>query len=425
MADDTSPRLARVLAVAAAQGTVALWCRGAVVHVPLADLIHEGGVAAGDWLRRERDVWRRIARRAEAIEGPADPASRQQAGEVDRFLADDGLRFRNVRLRAVLLQSIRAFFDDRDFIEIDPPALATSPGLEVHLDAVGATLREGMGGRVVQRWLVTSPEFHMKRLLVAGFERIYSLGHAFRSGERGAWHNPEFSMLEWYRAGERYPTLIEDCETLVSHCAAEIRQAAAAMAGPPLQPRLGSKATPFERMTVRDAVIRYGGYDPGDADDDDAVAARARSAGLEVADSDSVADILTRTLVERVEPALDSERGTVLERWPVAMASLARRFDDDPKHAERFEVYLGGAELANGFSELTDATEQRRRFETDLDTRAAAGMPQFPVDEAFLAALAEGCPPAAGVALGVDRLLMLLVGGRDIEEVLAFPFERA
>ena len=422
MSQPDGPCLGRLLAFTPASDEVALWCGGHVVRVALSRLHDASHLRPGDWLQRRADAWVLAAQQPAAR---PEAAPRELAGEVARFLADDGLRFRNVCLRAALLRAIRSFFDARGFIEIDPPALAVSPGLEQHLDAVGATLREGMGGRPVTRWLVTSPEYHMKRLLVAGFERIYSLGHAFRSGERGNHHNPEFAMLEWYRAGERYPVLIEDTEALVRHCQAALVAAARQVGGPPLPAAVSSEATPFVRLTVREAVQRHAGYDPGDADDGDALRRRARAVGQEVADWETCADVLTRTLVERVEPALDPRRGVVLERWPVALASLARRFDDDPKHAERFEIYLGGAELANGFSELTDATEQGQRFAADLAARAQAGLPCYPIDEAFLAALDEGCPPAAGVALGVDRLLMWLTGSEDIEEVLAFPFERA
>jgi lysyl-tRNA synthetase class 2 len=339
-------------------------------------------------------------------------------GDFARLTERDGLRWNALHARARLLRAIRQFFDQRGFVEIDTPAIATSPGLELHLDAVEVRLRQGMGGPLTTRWLVTSPEYHCKRLLAAGMPKIYSLGHAFRSGERGTWHNPEFSMLEWYRAGEDYRAIVRDTRALVRHC---VR----ALTGLPVPSLAQDLHAPWLRLSIRQAVQRFGRFDPGRGDDDALVRQRARAAGLEVADTDSAEDVLVRTLVERVEPALATLPGVVLDRWPASMASLARRFPRAPHLAERFEIYLRGIEIANGFSELVDATEQRQRFEADLVKRRESGRPAYPLDERFLLALEQGCPPAAGVALGVDRLLMVLGGYDDIEQVQAFPFERA
>ena len=340
-------------------------------------------------------------------------------GDFARMTERDGLRFRMVAARAVLLGAIRGFFARRGFLEIDPPTLVTSPGLELHLDAVAVQLREGMGGAPVQRFLATSPEYLMKRLISCGFERIYSLGHAFRSGERGAQHNPEFSMLEWYRAGADYRAIVRDARALVRHCAKALKQAN-------LLPVNGFDAeAPWLRLSVQQVVARHAGFDPGRCDDDALVLRRAQAAGLEVQPGDTAADVLVRALAERVEPRLAGLGAVVIDRWPASMASLARRFAKAPHLAERFEIYVHGVEIANGFSELVDAREQRSRFEVDLRARQRLGRPIYPMEERFLAALAEGCPPAAGVALGVDRLLMLLCDLKDIDDVLPFPFERA
>ena len=339
-------------------------------------------------------------------------------GDFARLTERQGLRWHALHARARLLRAIREFFDRRGFIEIDTPAIATCPGLELHLDAVEVRLRQGMGGAPTTRWLVTSPEYHCKRLLAAGMPKIYSLGHAFRSGERGAWHNPEFAMLEWYRAGEDYRAIVRDTQALVRHCTR-------ALATLPLPNRAVDLQGPWLRLSIREAVRRFAGFDPGRCDDDAQVRQRARGAGLAVHETDSAADVILQALVERVEPALLQHPGVLLQRWPAAMASLARRFPHAPHLAERFEVYLHGVEIANGFSELVDATEQRARFEQDLAVRRQLGRTEYPLDERFLAALAQGCPPAAGVALGVDRLLMVLGGYDDIEQVQAFPFERA
>jgi len=395
--------LQRVLAV---HGEIVwVWERGEVRSVASSSL---PAVQPGDVVRGKRIVAR--SRHADFPE---------PHGDFARMSQDNGLRFRMVGARAVLLGAIRSFFASRGFVEIDPPTLVTSPGLELHLDAVSAQLREGMGGAPTQRWLATSPEYLMKRLVSCGFERIFSLGHAFRSGERGAHHNPEFSVLEWYRAGADYRAIVRDAQGLVRHCAKALRRHN-------FPPPIGFDAdAPWQHLSVQEAIARHAGFDPGRGDDEFVVRWKAREVGLDVQPDDTAADILMRALAERVEPRLAGLGAVVIDRWPASMASLARRFAKAPHLAERFEIYVRGVEIANGFSELVDAGEQRLRFEADLHARRQLGRPAYPVDDRFLAALAEGCPPAAGVALGVDRLLMLLCGLDDIDDVLPFPFERA
>lgn len=324
--------------------------------------------------------------------------------------------FRAVEQRARLLRALRAWFDTRGFIEVDTPALATSPGLEVHLDAVPATPRLGFGAPPSERWLVTSPEYHMKRLLSAGFDRIYQLGKAFRSGEVGRLHNVEFTLLEWYRAPGTWDDVVCDTEQLVLSAAQTLG------VGPqvPYGGHLVDLTPPWPRLTVREAIQRFAGFDPWPWTDADSLRARAVRAGIAAEDEPEPADILVRTLVERVEPALPGHAPVVLTHWPACMASLARRVPGDPEVSERFEVYLGGMELANGFGELLDADEQRARLRADLDARARRGLPAYPIDERFLGALATGCPPAGGNALGVDRLLMFLTGATDVAQVVSF-----
>ncbi|MSP91592.1 MAG: EF-P lysine aminoacylase GenX [Myxococcales bacterium] len=390
---------------------------------------HEPLWQPGDWLDLSGGHPRRLGRAHEPRQFP------HPDGDFARLSAGHGRAWLGVRARAVLLRAIRAFFDQRGFVEVDPPTLAACPGLELHLDAVRAELREGMGGAPVTRWLTTSPEYHCKRLLSAGFSRIYSLGHVFRSGERGTHHNPEFSMLEWYRAGAPWTAIVRDTRALVRHCARRLETApelAALWQVPARRPRLDVEA-PWQRMSVRAALREFAGFDPGRMDDAGYVERRARTAGLEVRAGDGVRDILTRALAERVEPALvarseppeSAAQFVVLAPFPACMASLARTVPGRPWLAERFEVYAGGVELANGFGELTDPHEQRARFEADLAERRRTGRPEYPIDDRFLRALHDGCPQAAGVALGVDRLLMALTGLNDIADVLPFPFELA
>lgn len=352
-----------------------------------------------------------------------------EASDSQRWHEDGSKRWWLIHARARILKAIRQFFDRRGFVEVDPPAIASSPGLELHLDAVAVELRGGMadfgpaGGELLRRYLVTSPEYHCKRLLSGGLPRIYSLQHAFRSGERGKNHNPEFMMLEWYRADCTYLELVADSRALLRHCHRALQSAElAALANlPRLAPPLDVMA-PWLRIGVRQAIMRWAGFDPERMDDPLLLRRRAQAAGLDVRPGDGAAEVLLQALVEKVEPALMAHPAVVLDRWPMCLASLARPFDRQPHLAQRFEIYVQGVELANGFTELTDAEEQRRRFEADLAARRTLGRPEYPIDERFLRALTE-CPPAAGVALGVDRLLMALTGAAEIGDVQPFPFE--
>jgi lysyl-tRNA synthetase class 2 len=365
--------LARVLHVEADRASC--WVAGQVVVHPAGE-----GWRAGDWVDLE----------SRQVLGQTQGDFPHREGDFLRLAEDDGKRWRALHQRAALYTAIRRFFGRRGFLEVDPPAMATSPGLELHLDAIGVDVRTGMGGPPTRRWLCTSPEYFCKRLLSAGVGRMYALGHAFRSGERGPWHNPEFTLLEWYRAGAGWRKIVIDIRQLVRETARAL-----GVAPPP---------TPWPVWSVRQAVQRFAGVDVGRTPDPDQVA---------------------ELLVSHVEPALRRFPAVVLAPWPASMASLARTVPGRPHLAERFEVYLHGIEIANGFGELTDASEQRRRFEGDLSARRQTGRPLYPIDERFLLALREGVPPSSGVALGVDRLLMVLGGYREIGDVLAFPFERA
>ena len=320
--------------------------------------------------------------------------------------------------RAAITRAIRGFFERRGFLEVDTPAIALSPGLEPHLDAIEVRVRQGMGGELVQRWLITSPEYHCKRLLAEGIERLYRLGKSFRSGERGAHHNPEFTMLEWYRAGATHVDIAADTVALI---AAAAGASAEHTALPAAVERAVSR--PAVELDFGAEVARRCGFDALIADDD-AMLLAADEAGYSGFSGESAADLLMRAWVERVELRLPADRVVVVAGYPARLASLARLSPADPRVAERVEVYLCGVELANGFSELVDPVQQRARFEADLATRRAMGLPVYPMDEAFLEALGR-CPDAAGIALGVDRLVMVPGGCETIDEVIAFPFERA
>lgn len=305
-----------------------------------------------------------------------------------------------VRGRAALNAQIRAFFRARDFIEVETPCLVPAAGTDPYLDPIPATLTVGSSQRPMS--LHTSPEFAMKELVAAGLERIYQLCHVWRDGEVTAQHNPEFTLLEWYRAGARYDVIMDDVEELVSLCLAF------------------DGANPFLRVTMRDAWLQACGIDPiataGDLD------ALAKASGVHRwARWD---ELFFELMLERVEPWLAAQGAVFVTHWPTQLAVLARRCDHDPRVAERFELYVDGVELANGFGELTDPIEQRERFEQDNAQRRALGKPEQPYPQRFLDVLESGLPESSGVALGVDRLLMLRLGADSISEVLPFAIQR-
>lgn len=273
----------------------------------------------------------------------------------------------NLVKRAALLAEIRRFMEARDYLEVQTPVMVPSPGLDLHLDAF----------EIDGAYLITSPEYQMKRLLAEGMARIYQITPCFRRGEQGARHNREFSMLEWYRAGATMHDMMDETEQLV---------------------RSLLDLPAFERMTVADAFQRFASADMASLDE----------------------DAFFLTLVERVEPALAERPATWLYHYPASQASLARLCPNDPSVCERFELYVGDLELCNGFGELTDPVEQRRRLERDQEKRRQVGKPVYPIDERFVQALERGLPACAGNALGLDRLLMLICGASSIREVMAF-----
>jgi lysyl-tRNA synthetase class 2 len=316
--------------------------------------------------------------------------------------------------------AFRAWFAARDFVEVETAALQVSPGNETHLHAFAAELVTPQGERA-QRYLRTSPEFACKKLLAAGEPRIFDFARVWRNRERGPLHHPEFTLLEWYRAGAPYETLMDDCAALIALAADTAGADGFSFRGRACDPR----ARP-ERITVAAAFQRFAGIDvmagvdAAGATDRAALAGAAAAAGIRLADDDTWSDIFSRVIVERVEPALCSGRPTILCDYPIAEAALARPRPGDPRVAERFEVYACGVELANCFGELTDAAEQRRRFEADMAEKARLYGERYPLDEDFLAALAQ-MPPASGAALGFDRLAMLATGASRVDDVIWTP----
>ena len=327
-----------------------------------------------------------------------------------------------LRVRAAALDAVRGFFRAEGFVEVETPALQASPGLEPHLQAFSTEIVSPDRASRRRLFLHTSPEFAMKKLLVAGEPRIFQICRTYRNAERAPTHHPEFTMIEWYRAGAGYAAIMEDCEGLLRAVARAAGRTSFAWNGVESDP-----FAPWQRLTVAEA-FHAAGLDlhecvGGEVRAPDARRFRERAAaiGIAVRPEDSWDDVFFRVFLERIEPRLGHPVPTLLRDYPIAMAALARAKPGDPRLAERVELYVSGLELANGFGELTDAAQQRARFERDMDLKARLYGERYPIDEDFLAALAHGMPDSAGIALGFDRLVMLASGAARIEDVLWAP----
>jgi len=376
-------------------------------------------------------------------------ATYPRAGGDVRWFQDDKRRRLNALVqRSAILREIRSYFNNMDFIEVETPQMVPSPGLDVHLEAFEIGNRKRLSPEretskffperetsklfperetsklfperetsklfperetsqffpereTSKFYLHTSPEYQMKRLLVAGLPRVMQICRASRRGEQGQRHEPEFTMLEWYRAFAGSDDVMRDSECMVAQVAqAVLGQTRVVGAG-------GNEidlAAPWDRMTVHQAFTQLAGVEVDDV----------------LPDEENFFLILTET----IEPKLGRNKPVFLTEWPASMASLARTFPDRPQLADRFEAFVDGMELCNGFGELVDPVEQRRRFVRDQEKRAEMGLAVYPLDERFLSALEEGMPPSGGNALGVDRLVMLLTGAKHIEDCVAFGAER-
>lgn len=325
-----------------------------------------------------------------------------------------------LRLRSLVLAGIRAFFQERGFLEIDAPALVPLPGMEPHLDPM--RVQPGLGGRgETVFYLHTSPEYCMKKMLSAGLERIYYLGHVFRAGELSQTHNPEFTLLEWYRAGEDYRSGMADCEELVGYLAGLLGRGKEILGTSSGALSLG---LPWPRIEVGEVMREHAGMDLEKVSSLEQLVDLARSKGYKEVDASwPWEDVFYKIFLQEVEPRLPKHKPFFLVDYPLEMASLARRKPGAPRWAERFELYAGALELANGFSELTDSLEQEKRLLAERKQRKEMGKKAFPLDHSFLEALRQGMPEATGVALGVDRLIMLLSSTESIREVMPFPME--
>jgi lysyl-tRNA synthetase class 2 len=355
--------------------------------------------------------------------GPSTTWDRIQSGQ---------LSVRPRLVREVVVDATRSFFKRHGFREVETPLFVRHPGMEPHLDAFATTWRTATGVEHAG-FLTTSPEYAMKKLLAAGVAPIFQICKSFRNGETvSARHNPEFTILEWYRANAGYETLMRDCEGLFSEIALAVRDSQLAPGSPHPSPLLWGERTgqwtyqgqtidltpPWERLTVREAFARYADLDVRASGAGLLDAARAK--GYAVTADTTWEQAFHQIFLNEIEPRLGRERPTFLTEYPIALAALARAKPDDPSVAERFELYVAGIELANAFGELTDPVEQLRRLREEQRERRQLGKTVYAIDHDFIRALERGLPPSAGIALGVDRLAMFFADVTSIGEVLWF-----
>ena len=320
----------------------------------------------------------------------------------------------NLAIRSQIIRSIRAYFDGLGFDEVETLILQTCPVIDTHIRAFATDLR-GVDGKVKDTvYLHTSPEFAMKKLMVAGMSEIYQICNVFRNAEGSKRHRCEFKMIEWYRTNADYNDIMRDCEGLLQACAKAVDVK--------LFQYKTYKCDPFtawERLSVVEAFERYADIDLMSVLEDKVALRQAvQGLGLHTAEDDEWDDLFFRIMDEKIEPQLGMGAPTFLCDYPISMASLSKPKADDPRFAERFELYVCGVELANAFSELTDADEQVRRYHIEMDEKERLYGERYPLDEDFIEALRHGMPESGGIALGIDRLVMLTCGVDDIKDVL-------
>ncbi len=319
-----------------------------------------------------------------------------------------------LKARMRVIKAVRAFFDDQDFWEVETPILQVCPVMDTHIhafktDILGLDLKKER-----ELYLHTSPEFAMKKLMVAGVKDLYQICHVFRNGEGSKLHSPEFTMIEWYRSHADYEDIMDDCVDLLRTIAKKLDISVYSFNG-----RTADPFKDWQKISVAGAFDEYAAIDLAAClEDRDALAAAASGQGIRVTDTDNWDDIFHAVMAEKIEPYLGIGVPTILYDYPASMASLSRRKPDDPRFAERFELYVCGVELANAFGELTDVKEQRARFIEEMDIKEKLYGERYPIDEEFLDALEYGLPESGGIALGIDRLVMLASGADDIDQVL-------
>lgn len=324
--------------------------------------------------------------------------------------------------RAKIVKRIRDFFWDKGFTEVETPELVKLPGMEPYLDVFKTTFTglpmEGIKPAPEDMYLITSPEYAMKKLLVSGYEKIFQITRSFRNKEHeSSIHNPEFTILEWYRAYASYEEIMKDTENLVS-------QLAVSLYGEPwitFQQSRVNVGPPWDRFKVKDLFQKYADIPAENFEDEEKFYKAVRAKGYHVTPKTLYEDLFFMVFLNEIEPKLGHNKPAIVYEYPVKMAALAKKCSVDPGYAERFEVYIAGMELCNAFTELNDPEEQKQRLEDERKKRVKLGKDVYSIDRSFIRALEFGMPPAGGIALGVDRLAMLLTGITDIRDLIFFP----
>lgn len=334
-------------------------------------------------------------------------------------------------VREQVIIAIRQYFSGQGFHEVETPLLVKHPGTEPFLEVFETKLMDGKG-KQQPAFLLTSPEYAMKKLIVAGLHNIYQICKSFRNGEgESGRHNPEFTILEWYRSPGSYLEIMDDCERLVQHIFSHIqswKQAQKSGGEPRLstniltfQGKQYNLSRPWEKISVAEAFEKYCGVSIDVLLDETLLKSAAKVKGYQVDDSTTWEQVYNQLLLNEIEPKLGQEKPTILYDYPTSQAALSRPKHSDPRFAERFEFFLGGLELGNAFSELTDAAEQERRFQAELAERKVSNKTVYDLDKDYIDALKEGLSPTGGIAVGVDRLVMLFADVSDLREVTFFP----
>ena len=325
-----------------------------------------------------------------------------------------------LKKRSVIIKLIRNFFWRRGFIETETPSLVRLPGMEPYLNPFKTVFIDSNVNRREDCYLITSPEYAMKKLLVAGFKKIFQICKSFRNGEaQSTLHNPEFTMLEWYRAHADYKKIMSDVEEFTHFLTLKVCGSGFfAYTGLKIDTR-----PPWPKLKVIEAFAKYAGVSRADFEDEKKLKKIARQKGYKVNENTSYDDAFFLIFLNEIEPKLGLKKPVILYEYPLSMAALSKKCEYNPKYAERFEVYVGGVELCNAFTELTDPVEQKMRLESERKQRKQLGKEVYPVDQSFISALECGMPPSGGIALGVDRLIMLLTDTPDIRDVIAFPHQ--
>lgn len=322
-------------------------------------------------------------------------------------------------LKAKIIKAIRSFFESQEFLEIDAPILTPYPTLDSHIHNMETVFHQE-NGSFLPFFLHTSPEHAMKKLLAAGTERIFFLGKVFRNREITRLHNPEFTMVEWYRANATYRDIQKDTEDLICFVAEKVFSKQDLI----YQGEKIGLTSPWKRITLSDLFKREAGIDLENSNTIESLKKAASSCGIQFQPDDDWETLFFRIFLDRIEARLGFPKPIFIVDYPLSLALMARKKEDNPQWVERVELYIAGMELANGYSELTDPEEQKQRFEEEQKRKYEEDNKYYPVDKDLLSALEWGIPPSAGVALGVDRLVMLFTDKNDIQDVLLFPFRQ-